>query len=394
MNCTAANQLYVRADGRVPCNCDVGENVTLFRPDQADSNGFDYVRDCYNGAPFVGLRESFAAGKPFLPACATCFYFEPDRPFQHYGDAGRLDRIKNVQIESSFHCPVECSACVSKAVRNDPQRSPLGTGPSTMPDELFEKLVDDLAAQGMRVREFFFCGRGEPLLHPRLGEFVRYARKRLPNAYYFAHTSGNVKFSPGVLEFDEITVSIDGARQESYETYRVGGELERCLAFVRDVVKHRRVLNPFARPRGRFTWALPSKHPRYLARLARRVVGTAVTRSPYLPQRPIVRWKYILFEHNDSTDEILEAQRLANEVGADEMQFVLSHTSNRSRRFTSDDQIARDPLFRHFVGRRVVSTTVNDTIDSTSLWDDNEHRIGAKEPVGPQSEGRSDLAAE
>jgi len=42
--------------------------------------------------------------------------------------------------------------------------------------------------------------------------------------------------------------------------------------------------------------------------------------------RPIVCWKYILFEHDDSIPEIVHAQELARRFGVDEMMFVLTHT--------------------------------------------------------------------
>ena len=204
MNCIAANQLYVRADGRVPCNCDVGEHFTLFMPDQADLERSDYVRDCYNGEPFRRMREDFQHGRLFLDACKDCFFYEPSKPFEHYGESGRQRVIRNLQLETSFLCPVECEICVPKKVRTDPKRSPLGDGPTIMPDAVFHKVVDDLVRNKIGVQEFFFCGRGEPLLHPRIGQLIRYARRYFDDSTYSAHTSGNVRFNQGLLELDDV----------------------------------------------------------------------------------------------------------------------------------------------------------------------------------------------
>src|ERR1035438_7756028 len=45
-----------------------------------------------------------------------------------------------------------------------------------------------------------------------------------------------------------------------------------------------------------------------------------------------VIWKYILFEWNDSDEEMRHAASLATELECD-LQFVLTHTPGRSRRF-------------------------------------------------------------
>ncbi len=360
----------------MPCNCDVGENVTLFKPDREKLDGFDYVRDCYNGKPFRRMRDMFAKGVPYLDCCKDCFYFRPDEEFPHYGDEGRLDSIQNLQLELSFNCPIECLACVSMEVRTNPELSPLGKA-KTFPDELFYKMVDDFVRHGIDVREFFLCGRGEPLLHPRVGELLKYAKRFFPKSLFTAHTSGNVPFRPGILELDHLTVSIDGARQESYATYRVGGYIDRSLKLIADVVRHRAApKHRFAARRFAYLWDLPDYGPAQLAKLPRRVLRYLIKRRPELPVLPIVQWKYILFEHNDSPEEIREAQEMALDLGVDEMKFVLSHTSNRSRTFTSTEQIEGDPLFHLFPQKsRVIGSTVNDDIDSVTLWNDDVHRV-------------------
>ena len=197
-------------------------------------------------------------------------------------------------------------------------------------------------------------------------------------ASYSAHTSGNVKFNPGMLELDYIIVSVDGARQESYEQYRVGGKFEMSIDFMRELLAARRAFsNRFSKRRFRELLALPDERIRHYFKLPRRLLRYAIRKRPHAPLLPVVQWKYILFEHNDSDEEITLAQRMAGELGVDEMQFVLSHTSNRSRRFTTEEQIAEDPLFHQFSKDSVVGSTVNDAIDNITLWEDDDHRIAA-----------------
>jgi hypothetical protein len=91
---------------------------------------------------------------------------------------------------------------------------------------------------------------------------------------------------------EEILVAIDGAYQESYEKYRVKGDISKAFQFMKDAIK-------FQKPNG-----------------------------------GLVVWKYVLFETNDSDEELLEAQRLADQFGVSRLWFVHSHTTNRSKRYT------------------------------------------------------------
>ncbi len=87
-------------------------------------------------------------------------------------------------------------------------------------------------------------------------------------------------------------VSCDGVYPESYARYRIGGKVERPLQFMRDAMKD--------------TCQFP----------------------------PIVVWKYILFEWNDSFEEIRAAQELAQEIGVTALLFVYTHSAGKSQRYT------------------------------------------------------------
>ncbi len=354
-NCVAANRLYIRADGSIPCGCDVGEHVTLYRPDVKGPEPVRYIDDCYNGKPFLDMRRSFQAGKPYLKECKDCFFYQPGVAFEHNGQDGVQKSIEILQIESSFLCPIDCPACFIKADRTNPEKSPLGSGPVHLPVANFMKLVDDCVANGIEVKDFFFCGRGEPLLNPHMAEILAYARKHYPRSIFSVHTSGNVKFRPEHLMFDRVTVSIDGATQETYEQYRREGKIERAKTFIAQMAKAKKALSN----------QLGARNLRRFASL-----------KPRITSYPVVCWKYVLFEHNDSEQEILKAQKSARELGADQMEFVLSHTWNRSKRYPTSQDVERDPIFRSFVGRfgKVfgrhvhIESTVNVDVDNIGQW--------------------------
>jgi organic radical activating enzyme len=319
-------------------------------------DSFNYITDCYNGGPFQKLRECFKNGREYLPCCKTCFFFKPSEDFLHYGDDGKLDEIENLQIESSFLCTVDCEACVSKSIRTDPERSPLGKGPCNIPLEVFQKLDNDIKENQIKVREFFFCGRGEPLLHPKFTELITHARKYFPDSVYSVHTNGNLNFFPGVLMLDHLTVSIDGAYQESYEKYRRGGKIKMIYKFTRDVLKNR----------NRRLSSTPFESNR--KSLERRVEKS----------RSVVQWKYILFEHNDSDEEIICAQKKASKMGVDEILFVLTHTWNRSKKYTEVEQVENSPLFHIFSRQKKVFSTVNTDVKNVEQWEKEAMQKGYK----------------
>ncbi len=350
MNCLAANRLYVRSTGTVPCNCDIGEHTTLFSPDCDNPDSFDYARDCYNGEPFRALRKSFSEGRDFLDTCKKCYFYSPSDEFEHAGEDGRLQFIENLQIESSFLCTIDCEACIPRAIRRDPELSPLGEGPYHIPEHVFEKLVTDLSRAKIGIGEFNFCGRGEPLMHPDFSRLIRYAREFYPDSLYAAISNANVRFFPGILDLDYLSVSIDGAFPDSYSLYRRGGNLKRALKLVKDVVDHRR---PDDVVRGA---SVPE------------LVEHVRTKG-----RPIVRWKYILFDHNDSEKELVQAQETAMELGVDQMVFSLSHTWNRSKVYTTEEEIETLPIFQIFEGKRVIHTNVNPDAKNVEHWEE-EHR--------------------
>jgi len=79
-------------------------------------------------------------------------------------------------------------------------------------------------------------------------------------------------------------------------------------------------------------------------------------------------WRYILFSHNDSIEEIEHAQRLADGLGLDEMMFVLTHTWNRSTKYTTQEQLDSAPEFKVFTGQRKTFRNVNLETNNIEHW--------------------------
>jgi organic radical activating enzyme len=199
-------------------------------------------------------------------------------------------RIEKLQIEPTLACTLRCPGCTAiDQLKMRPK-------PHTMPLQLYRRLLESLAAEGYQIGFIEYCGQGEPLAHPQFAEFVRLGREILPKTKQRLVTNGNYDYA-AKLEgrvLDEIYVSADGAFQENYEQYRVRGNLSRALAFLADA----------AAERG--------------------------------PVRPLSVWKYILFNFNDSPEELRAAQDFAIRFGVDMLMFVLTKTRWKSTRWTPE----------------------------------------------------------
>ncbi len=134
-----------------------------------------------------------------------------------------------IAVEPSNFCNLKCPEC------------PVGNGASasyktkmTMNIDLFTQLIDELKSSLFHVIFYF---QGEPMIHNQLCDMVSYAHR----AGIFTSTSTNAQFIDSELArlivqsgLDKLIVSVDGATQEVYEQYRVGGNLELTL----DALKH------------------------------------------------------------------------------------------------------------------------------------------------------------
>ncbi len=137
-----------------------------------------------------------------------------------------------LQLEPSSYCNLRCRVC------------PVGAGlerPSgNMDPELFCRLIDDLAKF---VLVLMFWDWGEPFLNPNAYDMIQYARRAgikvvcSTNGHMFADRQNAIKLVNSGL--DVLVVSLDGITQETYQSFRTGGDLEEVLEGIRNVVSEK-----------------------------------------------------------------------------------------------------------------------------------------------------------
>ena len=285
MNCQILRTLYVKANGTIPCEDNAGEWVTLGNVSLDPDWSIAHVLD---GQGYDQLRGAFARGEfPWPKVCQRCALI---RPHQQMDDQISQKRIEKLQIETSLTCTLRCPCCSFQG------QLKLRHKPFVMDIKIFRRLLESLIAEKYQIGFIEYCGQGEPLTHPQFAEFVKTAREIYPATPQRLVTNANYDYDEKIRgEFiDEIYVSCDGIFQENYEKYRRGGSVAKALKFMRD--------------------------------------AGALMQA----RRPLVVWKYILFEHNDSPEEIVAAQSFALAANVGMLMFVLTQTDFRSKIYTSN----------------------------------------------------------
>lgn len=141
----------------------------------------------------------------------------------------------SLSIEPTTACNLRCPECPS-GLRSF-------TRPTGMlQEELFKKVVDELK-DTLCYLLFYF--QGEPYLNRQFLDWVRYASQKgiytatSTNAHYLDDETARKTVLSGL---DRLIISIDGTTQQTYQSYRVGGKLDKVLEGTRNVIAWKKKL--------------------------------------------------------------------------------------------------------------------------------------------------------
>ena len=269
----------VLCDGTVTCGLD-----DPFKQRSYGNLKSETMHDVLRKPAIAKRREDLLAGK----ACEGCSMYttaarmndvqlRPSSPFPH-----------RLIIEPSIRCNIRCrnSTC---DIANDAsfhlRREDFMSWP------LFTKLMDEV---GPYIKELYFYNYGEPFVHPKALDMLAYAKAKNPDLNITTSTNGILLARAGMAErivgeglLDYVCFTAGGVDQETYVRYHKSGSFEKVLHAMRRMMEERR--------------------------------RTGKT-------KPFVHWRYLLFRWNDSDEHIAEALRLRDELGVDELKFMLSWT--------------------------------------------------------------------
>lgn len=142
----------------------------------------------------------------------------------------------SIAIEPTTSCNLRCPECPS-GLRQFSR--PTGMLESTFFESLINQLHDRLI-----YLTFYF--QGEPYLNPKFLDMVSYASKKgiytstSTNAHYLNDDNAKRTIES---KLDRLIISIDGATQDTYEQYRIGGHLQKVIDGTKNIIKWKKELN-------------------------------------------------------------------------------------------------------------------------------------------------------
>ncbi len=195
------------------------------------------------------------------------------RKSRRRGEAKMVGLPWSISIEPTTACNLRCPECPS-GLRSFSR--PTGK----LDQELFSQIINELHEELFYLIFYF---QGEPYLHPDFLLMVSEAEAKdiytatSTNAHFLDDDNARKTVESGM---SRLIISIDGSTQETYESYRKTGSLDKVLEGTRNVLKWRKKLKS---------------------------------------RTPSVLWQFLVVRPNEH--QIPEIKSLAREIGVDKVAF-------------------------------------------------------------------------
>ena len=179
----------------------------------------------------------------------------------------------SISFEPTTSCNLRCPECPS-GLRAFSR--PTGM----LKKDFFKETIDQLYKE-LTYLVFYF--QGEPYLNPDFLDMVQYASSKKiytatsTNAHYLSERNARRTVESGL---DRLIISIDGTTQETYQQYRVGGNLQKVLEGAANIVKWKKELKS---------------------------------------KTPFIIFQFLVVRHNEH--QIEEVKQLAEQVGVDQVRL-------------------------------------------------------------------------
>lgn len=146
------------------------------------------------------------------------------QPRIHSSDKTLLENVVPLKTPFSVHidvcslCNFKCSFCFQADIKGKKER---GFPHGMMEMELFKKTVDNLKSFPDKIRKIKIGNHGEPTLHPKLPEMIKYARDSKVANIVEVFTNGsklNPKLNRALVDagLQRINISLEGLTSQRY----------------------------------------------------------------------------------------------------------------------------------------------------------------------------------
>jgi len=180
----------------------------------------------------------------------------------------------HLTVETGNFCPLHCPLC------------PTGQGKEGLPKgfltfENFKKIIDELCDYLLIVELYNW---GEPFLNNEFFKMIRYAKDK--NIIVTTSSNLNIfddKMCRELIDsgLNLLMVSLDGASQETVETYQRGNNFAKVISNMKKIIEEKRKLGS---------------------------------------QKPLVQWKFFVTKFTEK--EMPKARKLAKEIGVNYIEFA------------------------------------------------------------------------
>ncbi len=207
---------------------------------------------------------------------------------------------KELMIEVSMDCNYDCVHCFRRNLRENAN--------GFMSENLFRKLIEE--AVEARVSKICFSGWGEPLLHPKIFDFMKMVKDA--GMKVLLNTNGSLlsRYAEQIVELgiDELHTSVDAEREDLYEMLRVGGSFSELSEGLKRI-KVLKTVRGLRKPEVTLHFTLNKINVRDLYRLPdyAKVVGASrIVVSNVIPLNTAVESRMACYDDEECLNEIKE----------------------------------------------------------------------------------------
>ncbi|WP_298128238.1 radical SAM protein [Brevundimonas sp.] len=268
------DSLTIHSDGNVSCGLDDPHANRSFGHVEQGS-----IQEIFANPEFLKLRENLWNGM----RCKDCALYQRVEKTPEQVLAPRPQMPSTLVVEPTVMCNLRCpnEAC-------DPNNeSPTATRDrSHLTPGSFEDVIAQVRSDLKRV---YFFNYGDPFVHRSAGQMLNHLRAECPDAQVITSTNGiplakaQRAIEVAASKINSVVFTISGMTQASYERYHRGGRLDLALEGLKNLREASR--------------------------------GNGATS---------IIWRYLVFNWNDSEEEIAAAVRLAEEIGVDQFSLYLT----------------------------------------------------------------------
>ena len=266
--------ICINSDMTVSCNC--GD---LDGKGQIGDLTTNSLEELFSGPVASKFREILASGRvPFL-YCATCPELKIiDKKSADFFVKNYSVPRNGIMVENTASCNLHCISCDRTKLLKIRRKTRLSISDI--------KYISALVKQH-DIKRISYFNQGEPFLYGSIYDELSILKTNNPNLEIYLSSNGmlidNDRKRRAALMLDYIYFSIDGISQKMTEKYQRGFDFRKVYNNLTDLVDLRNSNNK---------------------------------------DKPIIEWKYVLFNWNDENEYIKEAINLAQKAKVDRICFV------------------------------------------------------------------------